>query len=257
MKTMLRSAAFLSALLLVPALLPAGILLDEDFASDAAGSAPSRAVAVTPKKATDTLSASIVEGAANAAGGGTGKGVRLIDNDPKGITLDYNFAKNAAAQQSAIKVAFDLAWMGAPAGAKRESMNFGVGAFGDAKATLNANARRLVTGRFYNDGGARFDGGSKKSKESSLGGAGTRNQFVIYLNGHDGRALSVTAPDGSALSVPVNSMLVYQNGRQVCNVTVDKFAGTENQMGRIGFSTVSAAAGLDFIISNIKIDTIE
>lgn len=237
----------------------AEILITETFKGQQVGEAPKGAALVMPALPSDVLAVTIVSGAENSAGGGKGNGVRILDNSIKYAALDYNFVGNPKEQQSAIMVSFDLAYRANPdPSAERENLYFGVGAFGGSKTALNSHARRLVTGYFYNDGKCFFRvGENSKSNEYAYAASGKSCKFVIYLNDYDERTIETLSPSGTPLQLTPNIMVVFVDGKQLCRMVVEKFAHAENQMGRIGFSTGSTAAGIDFTIANLRVESLE
>ena len=255
---------------LMAALMAAGAgysaLLTVDFENGSPGFAPVGASTVKPTSTTTTNEVAVV--ASSAAG--TGKGARFFDNrNDSGCALEYNFVANTASQLSAIKFSFDFAPRADTATSSNGTMNVSVGAWGaDGSSGLNSAVSRATEIRLDSNGRLRvlWNG---VAKTVSTYANGTRVSFDMYLNDYDSQSVNYTV-GSTTYTLPANSVAYWVNGAMVLNGTAEYgslnltnilTAGTaistsENNLGRIGFTSSGTNVGLDFSLDNISVTAI-
>jgi hypothetical protein len=248
-----------TACLLLPlSVTSAQTYLTDTFETETIGNKPTAAITVRPNTNTPTNLITVVDGIDNLAG--TGKGVRIFDNDATGLAaLEYNFVGSAGAQVSAVQISFDFAGGTGNTDGSRY-INVGAGSFFDGSSSprIGSSTNRIFDVRLYGDGDVRFYDGSAST--NFVSGAGV-NTITMFVNDFE-TAISYIDPDTLlSTSLAANTVAYYLfDGTDYFTSTGALNAaiagGTENNLGRFGMTSVSTTVGVDYIVDNITVSAI-
>ena len=236
-----------------------GTLLFEDYETgQRVGSSPVRASEVRPVTPAARLFTRVVDGCENAAG--TGKGVRLFDNDSSsgaGCRLEYNIGSHALGQCSAVRVDFSFAAL--TTAASGDGLKVSVGEYG---VRQTSGSVRFMDCRLNADGTVDFASGSGPDR---LGNAllSSNNTMSIFINDLDARTVTYTGPDGTTNTRTANSVAYWLNGSRVLNTLLENRTtangtvfSSSNNIGRISFVSGSADYGLDYVIDDLAVSAL-
>lgn len=259
-KNIIGGSRFLATacLLLTLSVTSAQTYLTDTFETETTGNQPTAAITVRPNTNTLTNLITVVDGIDNLAG--TGKGVRIFDNDvADSAALEYNFVGSAGAQVSAVQISFDFAGgAGNTDGARYINVSAGNFFDGSTSPQFGSSTNRIFDVRLYGDGDVRFyDDGTSTNFVS---GAGV-NTITMFVNDFE-TAISYIAPDTSlSTSLAANTVAYYLfDGTDYSTSTGALNAalagGTENNLGRFGMASLSNTVGLEYIVDNITVSAI-
>jgi hypothetical protein len=249
----------------IPLPLRAQILFSEDFETgQTVGNQPTGATSVKPNPNTATSSVTIVNGTSNPAGGGTGNGVRIYDDDANAAGLEYNFVANSVSQVSALRVDLTFTMLSIPATALDQHIFFSAGEYNSTtNLRFNASARRPFEVRFSDDGLVDFvSGGSADTNNAILAG---QNLLSVFINDYDSQSIDYTRPDNSLQqSLAANSIAFWLNSALMATYSLDlsdttaggTFGNTENNFGRFGLATNTGSVDLEWNFDNFTVTSI-
>lgn len=231
-------------------------LFSEDYESQTVGDQPTGMTALRPTSNSATTHATIVEGAANTAGGGAGKGLQLFDDDgSSAFAYEVNFVGDTASQTSTAHISYDLAW-NSDLGDTSYYGRFGVGAY-DAStgATLNSSGNIYLEIRWGSEGKFRVVGSSGNSVAQLV--LDQANAIDIYVNDSDSVSIDYLDPNGATTALAANSFAVYVNSSLVRTDGLENGALTgDSNLGRAGVVSFGSHVGIDYTLDNFVIDTI-
>ncbi|MGE4489374.1 MAG: hypothetical protein AB7E95_07520, partial [Kiritimatiellales bacterium] len=245
------------------------VLLSVDFAGQTVGEQPTGAATILPSINTVNDFVSVVDSNANTVG--DGEAVQFYDNDTgDGGMLTYNFVSDAASQVSAVRVDFSFAPL-ETSGAGTEYIAVALGEY-SADKTLNSYTRRYTDARLYDDGtlDLRSDFGSSAPYSLNNTLQSDSNSLSIFVNDYDSQSIEYTGLDSSSYTLPANSVAYWLNGSLVTMNggeqyttmdTDDATSGgtigtTEDNLGKFGFNSTSAAVGLSYLFDSIEISSL-
>lgn len=238
----------------------AGWLAVDYDVGQSAGTVPVGAAAVVPLAQSATTSVTVVSGTANAAGGGAGSGIRVLDQGGSAAGVEYHFVTGAHAERSTLRIDFDAARLGAGSGSG--VLAFGAGEFsGSTGLRMNANAQRFFTVELTSDGKANFVSASGPDVTGYLLAPG-RSHFTIFVNDRDTQSVTYARPDNgqgevlgpNRIAYWVDAAPVLTTDLDVSDATATGTVGsTEDNFGRLGFATFSTATGLDWNFDNVSV----
>lgn len=231
-----------------PGLLNAQILVNETFEGYVSGDVPVGSIPSTP---TGIRFVQVVTGSANEAGGGTGNGLQLYDNDPAVVSYGTNFVADTLSNVAAVHASFNLAMGTLPKGAaENDTMVFGIGQFG---ANLSGSAGRLATLTLRDNSQLRVGGTLNSSYVSFADGV----DIDIYINDYNTGSLTYTDPLGFSQTLAADSVALYLNGTLNATIGLNtSLLGGENGIGQFSFYSGTGTDNMNFTFDNLLIEVI-
>lgn len=223
------------------------LLFSQNFESFSDGDVPPDSVPTSP---TGARFVQVVSGAANEAGGGTGKGAQLYDNDGVAMSYAHTFVADNSSNLAAAHVSFNIAMGALPKDVtENEDLVFGIGQF---SANLGANAGRLVSLSFRDTMQVRINGNTTGTFTSYTDGV----LVNLYINDYDAATLAYTDPAGGAQTLAPNSAVFYLGTTQVATMSLlASLSGGENGIGKFSYNSTSMNDNINFTIDNLVIET--
>ncbi len=238
--------------ILASAPLSGEVLFSENFESgQTVGEQPTGQTALTPGSNTPSNTVQVVTGANNPAGGSTGNGVAMYNNNGSATSLEYNFVSDSSSGQSTFMVSFDLARL-PTASAPTDNSRFSIllGAYNPSTSMVfNDTSLYYSEVRLRNNGLVGFIGNGTAGPNlfSFVAGEDERVKFTMVVNDLDSQAISYIDPiTGSTESLAANSVAFFVDGggdhdrsfTTLLNLGASTSGGTiettENNFGRLG-----------------------
>lgn len=248
--------------------------LNVTFESDTAGSKPggTNAVVTPSSPSGQTLSLPITaisngpvgiivgpySGSPSLPSVGSGKFARVYDynlgGSSSGAILQYDFVSSPTNEATAIKVSFKFAAT-ANLGSSSKPFRFGVTKMGLA---VNTTTNRPMGLNIDNNGVLLLDLKNTNNDRTTNFNTAVAHDVVIYLNDDDGtNTLDIVGPDGVPRTMATNSVAVFLDTGFVGVGPFDEalsYRTTPSNLGRIGFSTITSEAYIDFVIDDLVVD---
>ena len=259
---------------LIPLTGHATMIMDaDDFEHDVIGAQPFKATNVSPAATTGSAFVAVVDQATNTAG--TGKGVRLFDNDTStGLQLEYDFTiisdipptqtLDYVARLSAVQV--DLSF--APLSTTGTGNNHLSITLGEHLTDQSNSSTHFLICRLLDDGTIDFlSTTDPDSTGQTLQSAD--NTLSIFANDYDSQSITYLGPNDISYNLPSNAVAYWLNGNRITfggqgytmmedratsNGTV--FNSTNN-LGRLAIVSTAGNDGLDYIFDNIVISDLD
>jgi len=220
---------------------------------------------VRPTIPSDDLAVIIIDPINNLAG--TGNGVRMIDNDSNsGAQLAYDFVIDVFQQVSTLEIHLAFSVLDDLI----ESGHYFAISLGEFAGNFNSASNRFIDCRLYSDGTIDFVSSVGPSSFNNALEIGKNNTLSIYANDYNAKSISYIDPYTDVRQeLPPNSIAYWLNGYQILfegqNSTLmqDRVTskgsvfGSEGNFGKFGISSYSHHYGLDIIIDNLRILTVE
>ena len=211
----------------------------------------------------------VVDASANTAG--TGQAVELLDNSiATSMGLEYAIAGSPGL--SAAKASFAFSWknLGGTNG-DQVAVAFGENT-GSASKWLGSSAHRWTEARLCNNGTVDFVSAPTTNAADAISNnnnpivANMANTMTIFANDYNSTAASYVV-NGATNILPANSVAYWLNGAVVLfganpyapmdlsetNAAGQTIAASEGNLGKFGFSSTTAAAGLDYIVDDLVV----
>ena len=248
----------------------AAMIMDiDDFEHDIIGSQPFKATTVSPSTTTGNALIAVVNQSVNTAG--TGKGVRLFDNDKSvGLRFEYDFTviadtprtteMDVAARLSAVRVNL----LFAPRNTNGPGDDYLSITLGEHLTDQSNSSARFLNCRLMDDGTINFlSNSSPESTKHEL--LSTSNSLSIFANDYDSRILTYTGPDGASYDLPSNSVAYWLNGSRISfegqgytsmenkNTRNGTVFNSANNLGRFAVVSADNSSNLDYVFDDIAI----
>ena len=189
---------------------------------------------------------------------GSNKFARIYDynngSSGSGTSLQYDFVSSPTNEATAVRISFKFAAT-ANLGSNSKTLRFSVTETGLSVAT-STNRPMLLT--IDNNGVFKLDLASSGNDRTTNFNTAVAHEAVLYLNDDDGtNTLDIVGPDGVPRTMATNSVAVFLDNGFVGVGPFDdtmSYRTTPSNLGRVGFTTVTTDAYIDFVIDDLVVD---
>jgi len=227
----------------------------QDFEAETQGTQPT-ATAIRPTSNDVDNFIEVVSGGDNFAGGGSGNGIRVLDNSTSSFTYENNFVAGSGSQLSSLHLSFDLAW-NQTANTDGDYARFGVTAYDPSTgAVVNQSSNNFFEIRLGNDGSILAAGGGSNASTNLVDDSAS--SINVFINDSDSSSINYSAPSGGgSIALSANSFAVYVNNTLLLTDTMENGALTgDNNLGRYGVVSFGAFTGIDYTFDNFNVSAI-